>query len=383
MPFHFPEENIRPNQAAVVQESKPEQSDQSILEGIHRGAFPADTRLPQPTLTVADGHALESQEQPIKGISNRPPHAKYRVVYVNGIRTSEPDAHKAATLVRTSLGVERSECKVLYNPEESTAEAGIKILGSGISSRLGARSEPETVHAICGLLRESLLSSHDRVVLVGHSQGSMVIQNALDRVYDAFHESPKLRRDWQERSNRIEVILYAPLVRTLVPGPEAVSLLNSCDLPARGIGAVQRAVTSSKHYLGYREHRAIKTVIYSPARNQLPELLFDPSKVHESFQLILDSVDFNFRLLAEDPATKEIDSALYANNLAKSILTGRRSDLLHHELIITGCEKFGADFAWRFIRLTTAGPIKDARYLGNFVLEGARLQRLHETAAQR
>jgi hypothetical protein len=217
---------------------------------------------------------------------------------------------------------------------------------------------------------------------VGHSQGSLAIQNAFDRVYDEHQESPYLKRIWEERSKRIEVILYAPLVRTLAPGPQAVSLLNSCDLPARGIGALQRAISSSKHYLGYRPHQAIQTVIYSPGSNQLTELLASPLQVHESFQLILDNVDFNMRLLGENRKTKELDGELFATNLAQSILNGRRSDALHYELILKGCERFGAEFAVTFLSCTHSGGRPDARYIGNFVVHGKRLERVETTATR-
>lgn len=326
--------------------------------------------------------APAKQETRESRISNRPENVKYRVVYVNGIHTSEADAQRAATLVKTCLGVENCELSLVYNPPENTAKAGLKIAGASISSRLGQKSEPESVSALVGLVRQSLQEPHTRLIVVGHSQGSLIIQNAFDRVYDEHLESADRRALWAKRSPSIEVIMYAPIVRTIAPGPQAVSLLNSLDAPARGIGKLQGAITFSKDYLGYRQHQNIRTIKYNPSSNEFPDLFFDPGRVHESFQLLIDNPDFNFRLLAEDPITGTCEGKLFAKNLAKSILDGKRSDMLHYELIIKGCERFGPNFAVPFMECTTEGSTAEELCLDRFVLSGPRLERLKTTTAK-
>ncbi len=313
-------------------------------------------------------------------ISNRPSNAQYKVIYVNGIRTSEADAKRSANLVRGTLGVEDSECKVVYNPKEHSFKAGLKILGGTLSTKLGEKAESGCVTELQEIISSTLSAPGSRLTIVGHSQGSLVIQNAFDRAYDDFKRYPETRKLWEESSPRIEVIMYAPLVRTLAPGPQAVALLNSLDLPARGLGIAQRAVASSKHYLGYRKQQAVRTIVYHPETNEFPNVLFNPQSVHESFQLILDNPEFNFRLLSEDPRTKAPDARLFTDNLYTSIHDGRRADVLHFELIRLGCDTFGRDFAKPFMGMCTVLPSGDVICIENFKVEGHRLQYLRASS---
>jgi len=306
-------------------------------------------------------------------ISNRPANSQYKVVYVNGIRTSEVDARRSAGLVRGSLGLSDAECTIVYNPKEHPFKSGLKIIGGTLSARLGEKSESQCVHELHEMIADTLYSPHSRLTVVGHSQGSLVIQNAFDKAFDDFRRFPETRRIWDEAAPRIEVIMYAPLVRTLAPGPQAVALLNGFDLPARGLGVAQRAVAASKHYLGYREQQAVRTVVYHPETNEFRELLFNPKLVHESFQLIMDNPEFNFRLFAENPKTRKPDAKLFCDNLHASVREGRRGDLLHFELIRMGCETFGSEFVHPFIEKCRLQPGGDALCIDNFTIDGPRL----------
>ncbi len=320
-----------------------------------------------------EGGAEVNQRQVECPISNRPENAEYKVVYINGIRTSEVEAERSACLVRGSLGVEDAECKVLYNAKEHPLKSGLKIIGGTISRKLGEKAESECVRQLYETIADTLYTPGSRLTIVGHSQGSLVIQNAFDRAFDDFNRFPETRKIWSQAAPRIEVIMYAPLVRTLAPGPQATALLNGFDLPARGLGVAQRAVAASKHYLGYREQQAIRTIVYHPETNEFPELLFNPKLVHESYQLILDNPEFNFRLFSEDPRTRKPDARVFCDNLFVSIRDGRRADLLHLELIRIGCDSFGSDFAQPFIRMCRAHPDGDALCINNFKIDGPRL----------
>jgi hypothetical protein len=333
--------------------------------------------LPQVERAVSEDNKQSATLQTgERQISNRPSNAEYKVIYVNGIRTSEDDAKRSANLVRGSLGVEDNECKVVYNQREHSFKAGLKILGGTISTKLGEKAESGCVGELQEIISATLHAPGNRLTIVGHSQGSLVIQNAFDRAYDDFKRSPETRRLWEQASPRIEVIMYAPLVRTLAPGPQAVALLNGLDLPARGLGIAQRAVASSKHYLGYRQQQAVRTIVYHPDTNEFPRVLFNPQSVHESFQLILDNPEFNFRLLAEDPKTKAPDVVLFSNNLYASIRDGKRADILHFELIRLGCDTFGRDFARPFIGMCTVQENGEIICIDNFKVEGPRLEYL-------
>lgn len=315
-------------------------------------------------------------------ISNRPPNAEYKVIYVNGIRTSEDEARRSAGLVGRSLGVEDSECSVVYNKKEHAVKAGIKILGATLSTKLGEKAESECVRELQDVIADTLYTPGSRLTVVGHSQGSLVIHNAFDKAYDEFKRFPETRKIWDQSAQRIEVVMFAPLVRTIAPGPEASALLNGFDLPTRGLGVMQRAVASSKHYLGYRKQQAIRTVIYKPESTELAELLFNPLQVHDSCSLILDNPELRFKLFSEDPKTRVPDAMVFTQNLHSSIRDGRLSDILHFELIRLGCDTFGGDFATPFMSMCTVGPDGKSLCIGKFEVEGARLRYL-QIAAER
>lgn len=309
-------------------------------------------------------------------ISNRPANATYKVLYVNGIHTSESDAARSAGLVRSSLGVEDDECSVVYNRQEHGFKSGLKIIGATLSTKLGEKAESECVRELEQVIADTLYTPGSRLTIVGHSQGSLVIHNAFDKVFDEYKQFPETSSVWDEAAPRIEVILYAPLIRTLAPGPQAVALLNSLDLPARGLGIAQRAVASSKHYLGYRPQQAIRTIFYQPDTNDLTNLFFNPKLVHESFQLILDNPEFNFRLLSEDPRTHSPSAGIFSKNLFTSIRDGRRADILHYELIRMGCDTFGSGFARPFVSMCNVPHDKEKLCIGNFRVDGSRLHYL-------
>ncbi len=316
----------------------------------------------------------------IFGISNRAAGATYRLVYINGIMTDEGSAEAASRMVKRAFGVEQCETSLLYNPRENIAISGVKIFGGIASSRLGGKAEHECSQQLRLLLKNALETPTDRLVLVGHSQGSLIIQNSIDRLYDEYQRDSASQNKWMRESPRIEVILYAPLVSTLAPGPEAIGLCNSYDIPVRGISGTQRLIAGAKHYTGWREQQALRMVMYSPTRNTVGNMLTDPCLVHNSVDLILDSVDFNFEILAKQFGSNEARGEVLAQNLTRSIALGRRSDALHHELIIKGCDTFGRNFAIPFLRQLTVAPGIEGKNIKNFNIAGPRLERIHRAA---
>lgn len=181
----------------------------------------------------------------------------------------------------------------------------------------------------------------------------------------------------------MEIILYAPLVSTIAPGPRAVGLVHSLDLPARGLGGLQTAITSTKHYTGWRESQNVETVVFTPRGIDYRGLLTDPQQVHSSIELILADREFNFRLLSTDPLTKGSDPMIFAVKLADSIREGRRSDVLHKDLIIKGCELYGPSFCRPFMSNFDSSAASDTSYLGKFKIEGKLLDRVRASREQR
>jgi hypothetical protein len=279
------------------------------------------------------------------------------------------------------LGSEECSVTLVYNPEENIGASGVKIIGSLTSSRLGKKAEPQCVSELRALTQHAIECPSDRLIIVAHSHGSLIVQNALDRCYDEYCARSDRKTTWNEGSKRIDIIFFAPLVRTVAPGPNAVSLLNSADIPARGIGIFSKAVANTKHYTGWRPQQGIQTIIYTPERNRIPDLAIQPSVVHDSINLILDSTEFNFRLMSSDPKTKEPNASIFASNLAQSIRMGKRSDQMHYELIIKGCDQFGAPFARAFLGETSAHDTHHS--IDRFEIRGPRLERIQQAVSGR
>jgi hypothetical protein len=333
-----------------------------------------------PTTTVS---AATKRDETPREISNRPEHCSYQVVYVNGIRTSEHDAKTSTMAARRHLGVAECEATLLYNPPENIGAAALRISGGLVSSRLGAYAEPSCVQELEQIIQDALISGNKRLIIVGHSHGTVIIQNAFDRVYDRWNTDQVASRQWFQASRNMEVILYAPLVSTIAPGPRAVGLVHSHDLPARGLGGLQTAIASTKHYAGWRESQNVETVVYTPREIDYRGLLTDPQQVHSSIDLILADREFNFRLLSADPLSKSSDPMVFAVKLADSIREGRRSDVLHRDLIIKGCELYGPSFCRPFMSNFDKSSEANALQLGKFVIDGKLLERVQAAAEQR
>lgn len=331
----------------------------------------------RPTSTASKPHETTYE------VSNRPEHCSYQVVYVNGIRTSERDARASAMTARRHLGVAECEATLLYNPPENMGAAALRISGGLVSSRLGAYAEPSCVQDLERIIQDALTSGNKRLIIVGHSHGTVIIQNAFDRVYDRWNTDPAATRQWLQASRNMEVILYAPLVATIAPGPRAVGLVHTLDLPARGLGGLHTAIASTKHYTGWRESQNVETVVFTPQGIDYRGLLSDPRQVHSSIELILADREFNFRLLSTDPLSKRSNPVIFATKLADSIREGRRSDNLHRDLIIKGCDLYGQNFCWPFMSNFDVAEDSNACHLGKFTIDGKLLDRVRASREQR
>jgi hypothetical protein len=74
---------------------------------------------------------------------------------------------------------------------------------------------------------------------------------------------------------------------------------------------------------------------------------------------------------------------IFALRLADSIREGRRSDVLHRDLIIKGCELYGPSFCRPFMSNFDKSSEANALQLGKFVIDGKLLERVQAAAEQR
>jgi hypothetical protein len=310
-------------------------------------------------------------------VSNRNPDQHLSVVYINGIETDAYEARQAMALVSNSMGVEKKDISLLHNPEESNVAVGLlKVCGGMLSSRLNNRSEPECSGALERRIKIALENRDERLVIATHSRGSQIAESVLDAVYDEYQKTARGRHLWRQNAEDIEVIMYAPLVRSLPPGIRGYGLSNTLDLPARGAGRVARGMSALKNLTGWREHDVIQHIKYSPPENRLPDLVFNPESVHSSFDLIFDDAFFNIQLLGQDPATGTFSPRLLADNLARNIKEGRRSDILHLEIISQAGDQYGSKFSHAFKDHVDIDQTSGVGRIGEFAISSARMDRL-------
>ena len=339
-----------------------------------------------PPQQPASAHRLRQREDTVVStpreeaidctVSNLPETALRRLIYINGIRTSEEHALQAAHVVRAQLGIEPSELKVLYNTPENFGLSALKIVGGILSHDLGHAAESRCVRALMRQIIDTIRDPNVRLTIVAHSQGTRVIGNALNQVFDLYASTEAGRSLWLRESSRIEVILYAPIAATLPPGPRAVGLIHPLDLPTRALGGVQLAVSSGQHLTRWRESQSVRTIVINIDGITLKGLLARPLEVHSTTTLMQGAVDFNLRILAADPDTGKMNGATYASNLCESIAHGYRPDSLHYALITKGCEEFGASFAKPFLQRLSSSDTPSALCVGKFMIGGEVLRTL-------
>ncbi len=232
------------------------------------------------------------------------------------------------------------------------------------------------MRALMRQIIETIRDPNVRLTIAAHSQGTLVIGNALNQVFDLYASTEAGRALWLRESSRIEVILYAPIAATLPPGPRAVGLIHPLDLGTRALGGVQLAVSSGQHLTRWRESQSVRTIVINIDGVTLKGLLARPLEVHSTTTLMRDAVDFNLRILATDPDTGKMEGATYASHLGESIAHGYRPDSLHYALITKGCEEFGVAFAKPLLQKLSPSDTPSTLCLGNFMIGGDVLRTL-------
>lgn len=348
-------------------------SDQQRPDKIHTVPLPPTPALVEPT----------PQEAPqLNGASNRPRDLKFTLVYVNGLSTSRPDAEAVSQIVRRNLGIPTCDVRLIYNKPEMYAVGLGKVVGGLVSGRLGRQCEPECSMELRDVACTALKNPNERVIFVGASHASIVIQNTFDGLHDEFTRANGSQW-WRNSAARCEVIFYAPLVYEMVPGLRVTGFTNSLDVPARGAGNFSSMVTWAKRSSGYRPYEPFDSVCYSPSSNRFPDLILNPGGVHCCLDLALQDCEFNLQRLGREPKTGKLDGSRLALRLAESIREGWRSDMLHTNLIYVAVKKCGASFAVPFIKQLTLSLKPRTASIGYFKIDEALLDLLLHTANRR
>ncbi len=296
------------------------------------------------------GAESERSVEHLSSVSNRFNRGNIKVVFVNGISTLPSEADSTCKYTCDSLGISRDKVKLLYNRDEGSTCIGlVKVIGGAISSRIGAEMEEECIAGLREEIRRVILGDSERLLVVGHSQGSLIFQNAVDTMHDELARSKSGQQLWKSATPRIEAIFYAPIVGHTSPGIEFVGFSSEADFPARSASRLSQIVNAGKNVFCWRPYKPIKSVMMPIAVNDLNSLFIDPLHGHRLVHLLLNDASFHLLHFGTD-SDGEFVPELLAARLAYSIRHGLRSDHTHRQIIMLSTEKIGPVFSKQFLR---------------------------------
>lgn len=302
---------------------------------------------------------------------------KLTVIFINGMNTSQLEAARACSFVAANLGIERNRVKLLYNSSEDDTVAGLlKVSGGMVSRRVGGRLERECIKVLCRQVENVVRSNSDRLLVVGHSQGSLIFQNATDTCYDRYSTNPSSRRLWNDGAKRIEAIFYAPIIRHAVPGLRVFGFMNESDCAGRTASCISGIGSSGKSFLGWRPYEPIDMVV-SPSSSNLLSTVCDPLSGHNWLSLVVQDAKFNMLYLCTGSDGRH-DPVLLANRLAHSIRHGLRPERVHKEVMKLAVNRFHSSFARPFLKHVK--PIDKEMRIGDLCIEPRLLVELKHLA---
>lgn len=308
-----------------------------------------------------------SPDEYAPSVSNRDSRGRLNVIFVNGMNTSELDAEIACQHVRTTLGVSRDDIKLLYNASEGSACNGLaNVVGSSISRRLGEVLESECTSALRTEIDRVITTLTDRLLVVGHSQGSVIFQNASDAVYDRLSKTNSGQRLWESSSLRIEALFYAPVIRHAAPGMQVVGFTNESDFPGRFGSCISNLMATSKNCFCWRKYEPVELVVLPCSKSLVADAMCAPLAGHLCSPLILKDPLFNVAYYGTD-SNGGYSPKLLAARLAYSIRHGLRSDTTHHKIIELSARTVGPEFAKAFLKRITI--VDRVGWIGQFRID--------------
>jgi hypothetical protein len=189
-----------------------------------------------------------------------------RRIYVNGIDNSPERALQTARLLAEA---DYAPVRTLYNGTEGR----MGDLGEVLSLKAGL-GENTVVDALASVLLDSVRAGRSEYI-VGHSQGALIVANALKQVKDQLEADGLSEAEQLARLNVLQVETWASAAASFPDGPQYVHYIAVEDLVPKllsgyrhlGAGAVicrfkHRSVKGSHLEVTYMKHR----VLFAAAR---------------------------------------------------------------------------------------------------------------------
>ena len=276
----------------------------------------------------------------------RAPTAPDRILYVNGMRVDSEGIRRDLCQIAVCFG--RKTTAVINPPErplfkydsEGFTLSLRNAVGGFFSTSLGMALERDTIATLIDEIKLGVLSRGERILILAHSQGSIITGNAIEILLS---ESGELTADERDaiRAN-ITVTVVGAAQRRFPSGVESEELAHTGDVVPRITVPVSYAqhglgvgVQAFKDWLaGYKE----ESEVVKRMHDALPHIQSTEwadrvvlSGGH-SLQNYLDNLPLFFVERAKD-SKGAIDSVLLADRYVRSVWQGEYSDIVYSRII--------------------------------------------------
>ncbi len=304
----------------------------------------------------------------------RAPTAPDRVLYINGMRVDSEGIRRdlrqiAACFGRTTTAVINPPERPLFKYDADGFTLSLRnAVGGFFSTSLGMALERDTIASLIEEVKQGVLQREERILLLAHSQGSIIAGNALEVL---LAESGGLTDEERDaiRTN-ITITVVGAAQRRFPSGIESEELAHAGDVVPRitaPVSYVQHGVgigvqTVKEWLAGYKQQwevakRAHDALPHIPSTEWADKVVLSGG---HSLQNYLDNLHLFF--IERAKGTKgSINSALLADRFVRSVWQGEYSDIVYCRIVKNRVESGDVAFAKHLVaRCTSAGTV------GNF-----------------
>jgi hypothetical protein len=304
----------------------------------------------------------------------RAPTAPDRILYVNGMRVDSAGIRRDLCQIAVCFG--RKTTAVINPPErplfkydsEGFTLSFRNAVGGLFSTTIGMALERDTIAALIEEIKSGVLVRGERVLILAHSQGSIITGNAFQILLSESGGLSEKQKD-ALRAN-VTVTVVGAAQRRFPSGIESEELAHSGDVVPRitaplsyaqhGIGV---GVQTVKDWLaGYKEQWEVAKRVHDALPNIQSTEWAEKVVLSggHSLQSYLDNLHLFFIERAKD-SKGNIDSVLLADRYVRSVWQGEYSDIVYCRIIKNRLESGDIEFAKQIIRLCS-----NAGTIGNF-----------------
>lgn len=298
-------------------------------------------RAPAPRIKLPAG-VYRIEVEPHQRAANLPERRTY--VYVNGMMNPETqirgDGHDLAVALGSSVVVVPNSSRLNAVEDVGSALAGI------FSSRAGAERRREAVENVIAVTKAAMDCGHE-VVLVGHSQGAIIVGNALSEL-----ESRSTPEEWSHVCAVVKVVCFGTALHDFPWGIDAVAYSHEGDIVSNGT----RIAAGARRRMGISDDVPVPEYI-APGSSHV---LYDYMRSLPRFLELRTGEGWR------------AEGTLLGKAFVRSVFKGEFSDGTYGDLARQRIEAGDADFA-----RTVVGALQDGK-IGRFAFTDAVLADLKQ-----